>query len=87
MLYDDAHLNVFSDVTLVCGKSEFAVHGLSLQVIIFQDSLCGACNGRQVTSDLSPQILGAIVNSTYTGEVDNIDYISLELFLAAEMYQ
>ena len=36
---DDARLNVFSDVTLVCGKSEFAVHGLSLQVIVFQDSL------------------------------------------------
>ena len=90
---NDAHLNnVFLDVALVSGKSEFEVHQV---VLAFQSSFFEThCEEQWETSDnrigmsdLSPQILGAIVNSTYTGEVTNINYISPELFVTAERYQ
>ena len=90
---NDARLNnVFSDVTLVCGSSEFKVHWVILasQSSFFKtrfEERWETSGNRVDMSDLSPQILEAIINFTYTGEVANIDDISLELFAAAEMYQ
>ncbi len=90
---NDSRLNgIFTDVTLACGSSEFKVHRLVLasQSAFFKtrfEERWETEDKKVDMSDLTPQVLEAIISYVYTGACTDIDDIALDLFIAADKYQ
>ncbi len=90
---NDARLEgAFTDVTLACESSEFKVHRLvfASQSAFFKtrfEERWETEDKKVDMSDLTPQVLEAIISYVYTGACTDIDDIAPDLFIAADKYQ
>ncbi len=90
---NDARLNnTFTDVTLVCDSSEFKAHRVVLasQSEFFKtrfEERWETEDNKVDMSDLTQQILEAIISYLYSGTCADLDNIAPDLLIAADKYQ